>query len=325
MIKKSFSIIKKNHFKYFLFKLVVLFLIVFILDYVIGNILTYFYFKQKSGLLYRTTYSIEKTEADLLIFGSSRANHHYNPNIFENRMNLHSYNVGRDGNFIFYHSAVLKSVLKRYSPKIIILDFVPSEFREENHIYDRLSSLLPYYRTHPEMREIINLKSMYEKVKMFSYIYPYNSLIFSIAIGNTEFNKKRNYDFKGYIPLKKILNNPIKIDITSSRYEIDNIKINAYKTFIQDCINSNVKLYIVCSPYYIKSNHIDYSVRIGKEIARRNNIEFFDYSNNPLFLNNSKLFSDISHLNDNGATIFSNILINNIKNKLKVSQFQYKL
>lgn len=163
MIKTSIYKIKKNPFQYFLLKLTVLFAIVFILDISIGSVLRYYYFKQESSSQYRTTYSIEKTKADILIFGSSRANHHYNPDVFDNRMNLSYYNVGRDGNFIFYHYAVLKGVLKRYSPKIVILDFIHGEFRQNQDSYDRLSSLLPYYRSHSEMRSIINLKSKYEK------------------------------------------------------------------------------------------------------------------------------------------------------------------
>ncbi len=141
--------------------------------------------------------------------------------------------------------------------------------------------------------------------------------MFSIAVGNSEFNKKRTGDIKGYVPLTKIWNGSIQIDSSSSSYEIDSIKINAYKTFIQDCIHAKIKLYIVCSPYFIKSNNIDYSVRIGQEIAKRNDIEFFDYSSDSVFINNSKLFSDISHLNDSGAIIFSNMLINKIQNESK--------
>ena len=145
MIKTSIYKIQKNPYQYFLLKSVVLFTIVFVLDYSFGNLLRYFYFKQESGLQYRTTYSIEKTTADILIFGSSRANHHYYPNVFENRMKQSCYNVGRDGNSVLYHSAVLKGVLKRYSPKIVILDIVYGEFRQNQDSYDRLSSLLPYY------------------------------------------------------------------------------------------------------------------------------------------------------------------------------------
>ena len=311
MIKFSIYKIKKSPYKFFLLKLIALFAIIFAFDYSIGNILNYLYFKQESGLQYRTTYSIEKTTADVLIFGSSRANHHYRPDIFEKRLHLSYYNVGRDGNFIFYHYAILKGVLKRYSPKIIILDFPDREFIKNQDSYDRISSLLPYYRSHPEMRSIIELKGPYEKLKLLSSIYPYNSSMFTIAVGNAEFNKKRRGDINGYVPLKKIWNSAIQIDNNSTKYEIDCIKVKLYELFIQDCINSKIKLYIVRSPYFIKSN-TDCSATLVKEIAKKYNVMFFDYSNDPIFINNSKLFADPEHLNDEGAKIFSSLLIERI-------------
>lgn len=136
--------------------------------------------------------------------------------------------------------------------------------------------------------------------------------MFTIMVGNAEFNKKRRGDIKGYVPLTKTWNGSIQIDSNSFNYEIDSLKVNVYRSFIQDCIHSKVKLYVVCSPYFIKSNHIDYSVSIGQEIAKKNNIEFFDYSKDSVFINNSKLFSDIIHLNNSGAIIFSNMLIDTI-------------
>jgi hypothetical protein len=215
---------------------------------------------------------------------------------------------------------VLKGVLKRYSPKVVILDFIDGEFRQYQDSYDRLSSLLPYYNRHPEMRSIIDLKSKYEKIKMLSYIYPYNSSLFTIAVGNAEFNKKRSGDIKGFIPLTETWNAAIQIDSSSYKYEIDSVKVKAFESFIQDCIQSKVKLYIVCSPYYIKSTHTDYSIVLGREIAQRNNIMFFDYSKDSVFINNSKLFADIGHLNEAGARVFSNMLIDKISKTIASDQ-----
>ena len=69
-------IFNSNHYtmKKYLIIISIGFLIVFAGDFLIGKTLKYFYFKASSGLFQRTTYSIEKTEADILIFGSSRAN-----------------------------------------------------------------------------------------------------------------------------------------------------------------------------------------------------------------------------------------------------------
>ena len=127
-------------------------------DFIIGNLLRKLYFSQISGLLHRTTYSIDKTEADILIFGSSRANHHYDSKLFEESTGQYTYNTGRDGNFIFYQTALLKSILKRYKPKQIILDF-EGTFAFNQNDYDRIAALLPYYKSHKEIRDIVLLKS----------------------------------------------------------------------------------------------------------------------------------------------------------------------
>lgn len=306
--------IKERGHPHFLVKLFLFLIIVFLLDFAIGSILKYLYYKQDSGLLYRTTYAIDSTKADVLIFGASRANHHYYPGAFEKRLNMPCYNTGRDGNAIFYHYAILQGMLKRYSPKIVILDFSRKEFMKDQEGYDRISSLLPYYNKHPEMRSIIQLKSPYEKYKLLSKTYPYNSLIFTIAVGNAGFNKSRenHNDENGYVPLTKIWKGQISTDTSSVKYELDSTKINIFRSFIKDCVNSNVKLYIILSPVFTKYAFEDRSVVIAQEIAKKINIPFYDFSNDAVFLNDAGLFADRSHLNDGGAKIYSNKVIDKI-------------
>ena len=211
-------------FKLFLLKLVFLFSIVFVLDFSLGKLLNYYYFKQERGSQYLTTFAAEQTKADLLVFGSSRANHHYRPDIFEKGLHLSFFNAGRDGNFLFYHYAILKAVLKRYRPKVVILDFIHGEFSKNQDSYDRISSLLPYYRSHPEMRSVIELKSPFEKIKMFSSIYPNNSNLLIIAGGNAFFSKKKRIDSDGYIPRFEIWNKPIENEKMTFKYELDATK-----------------------------------------------------------------------------------------------------
>ena len=312
MIKISKYDFKKNPYKRFFFNLCVLFVFVFLIDFLIGNILGNYYFKKQRNYNYRTTYAIDSTKADLLIFGSSRANHHYQPEIFENRLGLTAYNVGRDGEFIFYHYAILKAILKRYSPKIIILDFSPGDFSRNNDFYDRLSYLLPYYKSHPEMRSIIELKSSFEKLKLLSYIYPYNSSILPIFSQNVVLQPEKKLDIDGYLPITRILDDSIKVDNNPIKYEVDSTIINVYESYIRDCIKSKVKLYIICSPYFRKSTNKDYSVKLAIQIAKKYNVTFLDYLQDSIFINHAKLFDDPAHLNNEGAKLFSIIVADSI-------------
>lgn len=306
--------IKLNSYLYFLVKFFILLFIVFIFDFFIGSALRYLYFKQQNGYQFRTTYSLEKTNADILIFGSSRANHHYNSEIFENRLKMSCYNVGRDGSSIFYHSAILKGILKRYTPKIIILDIRRWEFVKQDINYERIASLLPYYKSHPEIRPIVELKSKYEKYKLLSNIYPYNSSIFNILIGNLK--KDGTTEIKGYLPITETITvDPValKKGIGISDGTIDMTEVAIYETFIKDCIKAGVELHIFCSPYFSENKKQDQSIELEKTIAEKFNIPYHDYSNEPAFLNKLPLFADYSHLNKEGAQIFTNIIIDSVE------------
>jgi hypothetical protein len=310
---KAFKNISQNKgYQYLLLKIASFLVLAFFVDFIVGGIFHYFYFKQTSGWEYRTKYSIEDTKADILIFGASRAQQQYNPVYFEERLHQTCYNVGRDGEPVFYHYAVLKGILKRYTPKIIILDFENGGFQKYQSSNDRLGVLLPFYKKHPEMRSIIELKSPYENFKLLSRTYPYNSLLFKIALGNLKLHKEEKEDIKGYLPLTRALDEPIRDVFFLNKYFIDTNKINCFQSFINDCKKANVKLYIVCSPYFIHSIGTDTSMSIAKEIARKQSIDFIDFSKDETFLNNSKLFDDTVHVNVVGSKMFTNKLIDSI-------------
>jgi hypothetical protein len=295
--------------KMFFIRLFVFISIICLLDFTIGSILNYYYFKQLSGYEYRSIYSFEKTKAEILIFGSSTANSHYYPPIFEKRLSMSCYNTGRDGTSIYYDYAVLRSVLKRYTPKIIILDF-NSNYDKSQGSYDRISALLPFYQKHPEIHDIVNLKSSWENIKLLLKIYPYNSLVFSILAGNSELNRQRTLDIKGFMQSSKVWNEPIKTVSQRSYHDLDSTKVKIYESFIRECVASNIRLYVVCSPSYFKYNSLPNDILMGKQIAEKYNIDFFNYLQDTALINHNKYFQDPYHMNTEGAKIFTNMVIN---------------
>ena len=301
--------------KKFVLHCVIGLIIVFILDFAIGKGLEYFYFKQTSGFQHRTSYSIEQTNEDILVFGSSRANHHYKTDVFEKKLNSTFYNTGRDGNFIFYQTAILRSVLKRYKPKLILYDFA-GKFSYEEGDYDRLSSLLPYYKHHPEIRSIVDLRSPYEPIKNISGIYPYNSTIGNIVIGNVNIEGMRTKAHKGYVPLFGEWQEPIALHDTIKPYEADENKITVFKEFLDLCKQNTIPVIVIVSPIFYNYES-DYSIALCKKICDEKKVPFFDFTRNTDFLKSPYLFDDISHLNDDGATLFSDKVVDLVKGKLK--------
>jgi len=161
------------------------------------------------------------------------------------------------------------------------------------------------------MRPIINLKSPLEKFKLISSIYPFNSSFLMIAGGNSQYLKKRTIDIKGYKPLSGIWNNRIEIR-KPEQYELDSVKTNIFISFIKDCRHVGTKLFIICSPSYIKFDQRDYSISIIEKIAKELNTGFIDFTNDTSFINHPYLFNDPGHLNDKGSIIFSNKVIDSI-------------
>ena len=52
---------------------------------------------------------------------------------------------------------------------------------------------------------------------MISEIYPYNSSLLTIAIGNLEINKTRKNDRKGYVPLTGIFRDSVLLNKVISK------------------------------------------------------------------------------------------------------------
>lgn len=132
--------------KRFLLKLVLLIALIAILDILCG-----FFFQRLTksaigGDTARNEYIANKVEAPILIFGSSRAIHHYDPKIFKDTLGINCYNCGQDGMGIILFYGRYKMITKRYIPQLIIYDILAEFDIEENDNYSYLTWLKPYYQ-----------------------------------------------------------------------------------------------------------------------------------------------------------------------------------
>lgn len=277
-----------------------------VLDFLIGSGLEYVYFNQKVGLYARTTYGLEKTEADLLIFGPSGANHHYNPEIFEKILNITAYNEGRDGIDILYHNAILKGILRRYTPKIVILNLAPNELSLVRD-YDRLSSLLPYCKKYPEMKEVVALKGSFENWKLYSKIYPYNSTFLTLLNGFHRITGKKIQD-KGYVPLFGTIGTNSLNGLEYIDYLIDSNKVIALGDFMNQCKTRDISVYMIFSPFFSSGNQETKTIKVAKKISEEKSIPCLNFINDSIFNGKPSLFKDISHMNHDGACKFSEII-----------------
>lgn len=317
----------KKEYKIFIRKALVFMLIIIAIDFGFGHLARYAYFNQSSGKNFRVTYTMEELNDDVVIFGSSHAANHYVPEVMEEVMVMSCYNAGVQGQRIIFHSTVESIMLKRYKPKLIVLNIDPYWLFENPESYDALSDLNPYYYKYPdEIAPILQLKSDYEKYKLWSKLYQYNSTIAHIA----KYWISEQKDYRGYMPLQGQLS-PDAVNINSKetkkeseqlpKEKIDANFILAVESFITNAQEAGVKLIFVTSPHV---NQFDYSDNKSfnklKEIAAENNVPILDYYVNDQFTGRYKLYKDHSHLNMDGAKYFSRIVAEDLMKLMNDSE-----
>src|SRR5690554_6228279 len=105
--------------KQLLLKISVLLVLLVVVDKLVGLSFTYFTSKalERAPNAMRTEHTIAKVEAEMIILGASRANHHYNPVILEDSINLSVFNCGKDGKPFYYSAAMFDAIIQRYNPQ----------------------------------------------------------------------------------------------------------------------------------------------------------------------------------------------------------------
>lgn len=293
-----------------------IYLVVFIIsfDLAIGWIFDQLYFSDKSRRNDRLVYSVMNTNEEILIFGSSRALHHYNPIILQDSLGMTCFNVGSGGQNIYFHLALLKATLERYTPKIVILELVTIDIEKTPPQWDteKLAALWPFAKHTEAAKEAVFRRGIFEKIKSLSRIYRFNSLFYNILKNNLiEFSNHQN----GYIPIKRVWNKELEYNKLVIKDE-DNDKILALKSFIEICESNKISLHIFISPHYaLKESNSMYN-NIINDLREDYNIQVHNFESDSLFMLHSNYFADPLHLNSAGADLFTEKVLRVLSNEL---------
>lgn len=264
------------------------------------------------GNTYIDKYVCDSVKADVLVFGSSRARYHYNPDIISDSLGLSCYNCGEDGMGIIFHYARWKMISKRYYPKMIIYDILPvldEMVRDDDAIF--VNPLRPYYFTHPEIDSVFWKVDPNERYKMFSKTYQYHSEFFNLLSDY----RNGSHSLKSFTP-KKDKVKPGQLTITDkTEYKIDSLKIYFLEKFIQEC-KGRTKLVFCVSPRYLFLDDGGAFEPI-KALCRKYNVPFYNHYTDKSFVSNGDYFSDATHLSELGADNYTKYIVKDLRTVLK--------
>lgn len=294
--------------KKFLLRLLVYSAIIFAIDIAAGKAFSYMHAHAKGGDNGRNNYICNDVDADILIFGSSRAMHHYNPILISDSLGMSCYNCGQDGNGAILNYARFQLICQRYNPKLIIYDVTPEYdllSGDDNHKY--LGWLRAYYDM-SGIADIFESIDSTEKYKMLSQLYRYNTKF--IQIVSDYIYPIQDEGILGYRPIKGVID-PMRISKKDpiKYFKSDSLKLLYFRKFLE--LSKNSKTVFVVSPYWHGKDSVFFKP-IQNECVT-NGYEFINYANNSKYHHNMLYFKDRNHLNSKGADEFTKDVISQLK------------
>lgn len=257
-----------------------------------------------------------RIQADIVIYGSSRACHHIDPAVLKDSLGVPAYNLGITGHRFEFHKLRHDILMEGKQPKTIIysLDLFTLQTRTDLYNPDQF---LPYIRTH---RKISNVAENYEGYTPADYTLPliryYGKKEAIVHIFKSLFRKKlppsRTNGFQG-------LNRAMPIDfggLRSGEITVDEPTLKAFENFLLDCKSKNIEVVLVYTPEFIEAQELTKNreeiISLYRGISKRTGVPFIDYSDHPINFQKEK-FADRLHLNAQGAREFSAILAQDIR------------
>lgn len=246
-------------------------------------------------------------KSEILILGSSRAQSHFDPAAIKQLTDLSCYNAGMGGQGYDYTEIITSVMMKRYSPKIVVLEVTPTFF-DEIRDNNAKGVLLPFAFGEKTILTFLEKDDKYLKAKsMISQSFLFNSSIFKIV---SRVIKPKDENSNGFQPIeKKVLN----FEFTTETKDFSKMKISKvqWQTFINtlDILKRNkIKIVATISPIYFPEwDENDKFILHLKEIIRLAGGEFLDYSRDSRFMKKKELYYDGAHLLRKHATEFSKV------------------
>ena len=262
--------------------------------------------------------------AQLLVYGSSRAWRHIDPEIIENKTGIPSYNLGIDGHNFWLQHLRHKTFLKfNTKPEYIILSVDIWSLKKSEELYNA-EQFLPYMLLD---NDIVDYTESYKGFSKLDYYVPLmrfignkNAVVESVEnLFSLRMPKpKRKKGYRGWDGVWNTDFDKVKQKMKFFEAIPDPKLINLLNDFLSECKEKNIQVILVYTPEYIEGQNFTKNrkeiISLFDSIGNKNNIPFLDYSDN-IMCSKKEFFYNASHLNKSGAEVFTSLLINDLIDK----------
>ena len=265
---------------------------------------TYVYINSNNRNKIQYVFNSKAQKYDLIILGSSRANNHFDAEMF-NKKGIKTFNFGMSGSRLSEDLLVLKLMIERnYKIKNILLE-VDLNINTDGFSEGTRASFMPYIHNSE------TIKNYYKDLPNFNQIYYipfYRYIKYESKIGFREMffsgvhKQSVDFDHFGYYPLYGN-NSDLKLNITGYFPK----KNKSYELIKIICKQNKINLITVTTPICSGCNNFEYFKQVKILYP-----EIHNYEN---VVKDDKYFSSCGHMNDKGAKIFTSRIISDFFNK----------
>jgi len=271
-----------------------------------------------------------KADADVAIYGSSRAMVHVDPLIIKDSLRLSAYNFGINGhNFwlqYFRHRELLEHNKK---PRVIIHSVDMFTLVKRDDLF-QMEQFLPYMLYNKKLQHWIGSYkgfSAYDfNIPLVRYYGQYKTMgkIFkAVVTGNKAASTDRSLGFAAKdLPWTDDLVKA-RAQFPDYRVKVDSVSVVLFENYLKECRNEGIAIALVYTPEYIEGQDFVKNraeiMNIFSSLAVKYDIPFFDYSDDSISYKR-EYFYNASHLNGTGARLFTSKMIHDIKNNESIAR-----
>ncbi len=307
-----------------LITLVAFFLGMIVFDRALGSALSGYLPRSAEGQVVGVgNYALSQSEMDLIVLGSSRAQHQIDPQVLKRELDLDGVNGGIDGQGIAYARAIEALLIARgANTKLFVLNMDISDMASKD--ISPAVTLAPFWGENRAVDEILLRSTSHAPVKFLSSAFRFNSRALSLL--SRLLVKREAVDQGGFSPIERSIDEPEKVEIEGDWFrkgaeQMDPFKMLLYQEFLKAAREAGVRVFVVVGPRFWP-RHFEEEPRAAPiarlaAIASEEGAAFLavDSFANPEF-SDPEMFSDPAHLNAVGSRLYSELLAREIAEAL---------
>ena len=251
------------------------------------------------------------SKAEVYIFGSSRAKHHYEPGVIQAATNLSVYNAGADGQDIVYTRLLADLIERHHKPKIYIVNFSFPDVMANRYRWNRLSVFRIFAEGNPLIKQALKqADTAFSELLVTQMIktYKFNGLLANVwQIGDG--GQRQN---NGFDPLDTVYVPAANDKHFKLRKEFDLEAIQQFVGFVRQARSKGIAVIFSIGPTYRDFSSFtisfeDWFLLCGiRQMAKEMNVPLIEIPeiSDPVY-RDATYYADTEHLNRKGAHYYS--------------------